>query len=202
MQSEFTRAHGLSLVKPSTTQSRSHFLTTARVGFGWWRQEDVQLALDLWCDDDVMRFCNSETPSPEKVRLRLQTEIQYGSKHRMQYWPIFRLADGAHLGCCGLHPFEGEVEIGYYLRPEFWGQGYAVEAAAAIVEFAFETLNLEILHAETHPENAPSQQVLQKIGFVRKPGSRFYEPLGIPLIAFSLSRSEFVPKKTLRARGY
>lgn len=55
--------------------------------------------------------------------------------------------------------------VGYYLRPPYWGQGFATEAGRAVVTHAFGTLGARNLFAGHHPENAASGKVLEKLGF-------------------------------------
>jgi RimJ/RimL family protein N-acetyltransferase len=98
--------------------------------------------------------------------------------HRVQYWPIFLRHGGAHVGCCGLRPFDPEedtFELGFHLRPAYWGRGLAVEAGQAVVGYAFATLRARRLFAGHHPANAPSRSVLERLGF-RFTGERFYAP--------------------------
>jgi RimJ/RimL family protein N-acetyltransferase len=57
-----------------------------------------------------------------------------------------------------------EVEIGYSLRPDFWGQGFGTEIATACVRYAFDVLRLPSIVALTDPRNARSRRVLEKVG--------------------------------------
>jgi len=57
-----------------------------------------------------------------------------------------------------------EVEIAYDLNREFWGQGYATEAAAAVRDFAFGELGLQRIVSYIVPENIASRRVAEKIG--------------------------------------
>lgn len=61
-----------------------------------------------------------------------------------------------------------EGDIGYALRRDVWGQGYATEAAAALVEFGLRTLGLHRVWATCHVENVRSARVLEKIGMRRE----------------------------------
>ena len=60
---------------------------------------------------------------------------------------------------------EKTYEIGFRLRPKFWGQGFATEAATAVMEYACTSLGAERLFAGHHPDNKASQKVLGKLGF-------------------------------------
>ncbi len=82
-------------------------------------------------------------------------------------WNI-ELQDGTHIGdLCfkGLKP-EGRTEIGYGILDEYQGQGYATEAVKAAAAWAFQHPEVAAVEAETEPDNAASQRVLEKCGFV------------------------------------
>ncbi|HSI91748.1 MAG TPA: GNAT family protein, partial [Adhaeribacter sp.] len=59
-------------------------------------------------------------------------------------------------------------EIGYQLHPDFWRQGLMHEAMQAVLDFAFQTLNLHSLSANINPENLASRKLLEKNGFVQE----------------------------------
>lgn len=75
--------------------------------------------------------------------------------------------EGVPIGICGLvkRDFLEDVDIGFAFLPEFWGQGYASEAAAAVMEYAKGALGLKRLVAITNPENHSSIRLLEKLGF-------------------------------------
>ena len=61
---------------------------------------------------------------------------------------------------------DGVTEIGYGLLPAFWGKGYATEAVKAVAAWALSQPKVTHVEAETEPDNAASQRVLAKAGFV------------------------------------
>lgn len=81
------------------------------------------------------------------------------------------LHDGTFVGRAGVSPWEptGEVELGYVLKPEHWGQGLATEAARAVAAWTFANLPVDHIIAFTDPENFGSQRVLERIGMTRLP---------------------------------
>jgi RimJ/RimL family protein N-acetyltransferase len=84
---------------------------------------------------------------------------------------IDRVRDGAFIGWCGLarwNPEYRSASMGYCLDDAAWGQGYATEAARAVLQWAFDTLDLNRVQAETDTRNAASARVLEKLGFVRE----------------------------------
>ena len=142
-----------------------YFLLSDRLGFRAWSAEDLPLAIQLWTDARVTgAFGGPYTPA--QVRERFERERSTQREFEMQYWPIFLLADGQHVGVCGLRPRRENVpELGYHLRPEFWGQGLALEAARAAIEFGFDRLGATAIFAGHDPQNEASKKILLKLGF-------------------------------------
>jgi RimJ/RimL family protein N-acetyltransferase len=167
-------------------------MRTARLGFGRWSADDLALARALWGDPRVTRLIGG--PFQERrIQDRLALEMATQSAMGFQYWPIFRLSDDAHVGCCGLRPVPGEpgaLELGFHLRPEHWGQGFAMESARAVVACAFSTLGAVVLVAGHHPENEPSRRVLIRCGF-RLVGDELYPPTGLRHPSYVLTAEEY-----------
>lgn len=168
---------------------RNFFLKTNRIGFSKWKQDDIELAELLWGNPSVTKFiCASGKFSKEHIANRLKKEIENNIEYQVQYWPIFELTSNELIGCCGLRPYkDNKYEIGFHLRPEFWGQGFAVEAANAVIDYAFTTLQAEGLFAGHNPNNVASKKVLSKLGFDYI-GDEFYEPTGLYHPSYELKR--------------
>ena len=168
---------------------REFFLRTRRMGFSIWHREDLPLAELLWGDPAVTRLiCASGRFSPEDVAARLELEVSNGENHGIQYWPLFDLETGEFMGCCGLRPRSpGVYELGCHLRPPYWGQGRAGEAAAAVLDHAFHTLGAEKIFVGHHPDNGVSRNLVEKLGF-RSLGTEFYPPTGLYHPSYELAR--------------
>jgi RimJ/RimL family protein N-acetyltransferase len=104
-------------------------------------------------------------------------------------WAVGEGADGgggaavaAFVGMVGLHrvrpemPCAPAVEIGWRLHPDFWGRGYATEAAAAALRFGFEEAGLNEIVAFTTTLNTRSQAVMARIGMRRDVDGDFDHP--------------------------
>jgi [ribosomal protein S5]-alanine N-acetyltransferase len=170
-----------------------YFLTSERLGFRCWSEDDLPLALALWGDSQVSRLITGPF-TPEMIRARLTAEIEFTNQHGIQYWPIFLLKDGRFVGCTGLRPYHPEqkiYELGYHLRPEFWGQGLATEAAHAATRYAFEKLHASALFAGHHPDNAASRHILTKLGFVYTHDEP-YGPTGEMHASYLLRKDQFL----------
>jgi len=164
-------------------------LKTTRLGFGRWSPDDLPLALTLWGDPGVTRLIGGPL-APAGAEKRLRAEIESMAAQSVQYWPIFLLASGEFAGCAGLRPYRVEdrvYELGFHLRPAYWGQGLATEAAQAVAAFAFDEVGAAALFAGHHPENTPSRRVLEKLGF-RFTHEEFYPPTGLHHPSYLLVR--------------
>lgn len=171
--------------------TRTYFMTSERIGFSTWTREDEDLARLLWGDREVTHYiCASGVFSDEEILERLQKEIDTQQQYQVQYWPIFTLAEGELIGCCGLRPHGEKVyELGFHLRPSFWHQGYAAEAARTVIAYAFENPDITGIFAGHHPENAASAEVLKRVG-LQNVGSEYYPPTGLYHPAWFLPAEE------------
>ncbi len=168
---------------------RKYFMQTERIQFSKWQENDLTLAYILWGNPNVARYiCALGKFSMQDIQDRLNQEISNGKTYNVEYWPIFEIAANALIGCCGLRPRkEKEYELGVHLLPEFWGRGYASEAATAVMRYAFTRLDAETLFAGHHPKNIASQKLLNKLGFTYI-GDEFYGPTGLYHPSYELKK--------------
>jgi RimJ/RimL family protein N-acetyltransferase len=73
--------------------------------------------------------------------------------------------DDALIGGCGVAASDSGPELGYWVGVPFWGQGFATEAARAVIDYAFGGLGHEVLEAGARVSNPASRRVLEKCGF-------------------------------------
>jgi RimJ/RimL family protein N-acetyltransferase len=91
-------------------------------------------------------------------------------------WYATRRDTGRFIGWFTLKyiPDTVDVEVGYRLRHDAWGQGFATEGARELVRYGFDTVGLTRIIGITHPDNAASQNVLKKCGLVAAGWGRYY----------------------------
>jgi RimJ/RimL family protein N-acetyltransferase len=169
---------------------RDYFLRSPRLGFGRWHSSDLPLALALWGDPQVTRYISAQPLTPREVELRLEREIEMERAHAIQYWPIFLLAAGEHVGCCGLRVREREPEIpelGFHIASRHWRRGYAFEAASCVIDYAFTVSNARALFAGHNPANEASRALLTRLGFVHTHGE-LYPATGLQHPSYRLER--------------
>jgi len=160
----------------------AYFLRSPRLGFRWWSEQDLPLAYGVWGDPAVTRLIDARASlSEEDVRQLLREHISFAKEHGIQYWPIFLLEDGQHVGCCGLRPHDPSQrihELGVHLRSAWWRRGLAEEATTTVIQYAFDILGATALFAGHNPHNHASRRLLEKLGFERT-HDEYYAPTGL-----------------------
>jgi [ribosomal protein S5]-alanine N-acetyltransferase len=153
-------------VRPTPT------LRTARLVLRPFSEADTEAIYALQSSPRVLRYWDSP-PWTERARAERfiaacrQMEAE-GSGARLA---IERAAGGAFIGwCCLVHwnPDYRSATMGYCLDEPAWGQGLATEAAGALLQWAFDALDLNRVQAQTDTRNIASARVLEKLGFERE----------------------------------
>ena len=128
------------------------------------------LSISMASRDEMLRYIEAQTN--DVLKTAYQEMLQGCLDHPDQWewysiWMI-ELKDGTHVGDLsfkGLNA-DGSVEIGYGIKEEHRGHGYAAEAVSAAVMWALQQPGVTRVEAETEPGNSVSQRVLEKCGFV------------------------------------
>lgn len=142
-------------------------LDTPRLRFREMTPDDLDLMAGLLGDPAVMTYYPAPKTREEAAKWIAWNQGNY-AQHGHGLW-IIETHDGEFLGDCGLtwQKINGEsteLEVGYHVRADRQGAGYATEAAAACRNFARDTLRSRRLVAIIHPENTASRRVAEKLG--------------------------------------
>lgn len=156
-------------------------IETARLRLRDWRESDKQAFFEGCATAAVMEYLGGpiDRPASDAIVDRQRTRV---ATHGYCFWPVERKDDGALLGCLGLKPgdegtpIEGEVEIGWRLREDSWGRGYAREAAEASLAWAWTNLDCPRIVAVTVSPNRASWGLMERLGMVRTPALDFAHP--------------------------
>lgn len=177
---------------------------TERLTLRDWREEDWA---EFWAGTNtpaVMRWLGGKLDDATMAAARGRLE-GYQAEHGHTFWAVERREDGAILGFCGLKrctdeagPF-GEMEVGWRLREDAWGKGYAKEAAAASLDLAFERFAAERVVALTVEGNTASWGLMLRLGMMRRPeldfaASQWSDGLG-PVIVHAITREEWAQQR-------
>lgn len=175
-----------------------YFLTSDRLGFRRWAEDDLDLAHELWGDPEVMRLIDARGKlSRDRVKQRLVAEINTAAHCKVQYWPIFLIENDAFVGCCGLRPYDlsrGLYELGFHICSKHWRRGFASEAAHRVIAHAFDDLGVHGLFAGHNPKNDASRILLEKLGF-RYTHAELYEPTGLHHPSYILRAEEYAKRE-------
>lgn len=170
-------------------------LFTERLQLSPFVADDVDLAIELFTDPEVLKFAGGAVDEDE-IRTDLPNWLKRGGNGCIGIWRVSVRDNGEKIGTVALLPMPieeddtdfslvipqqmpaGDVEIGFFLKRSAWGNGYATEASKRLLQFAFEASPLTEVVATFEAGNAASRQVLLKTGFVDRGTRRCYSEDG------------------------
>ncbi len=159
-------------------------LRSARLLLRRWRDDDLPPFADLNADPVVMEFYPS-TLTREASDAFVQRVESTFETHGLGLWAVEVIGvagSGDFVGYVGLWPatfeapFTPAVEIGWRLRREAWGRGYATEAARVALDDGFDRLGLDEIVSFTAAINHRSRRVMDKLGMQHDPADDFAHP--------------------------
>ncbi len=170
---------------------------TARLTLRDWREADWPEFWRVTNTLSVMRWLGGV--ADEATRAAAQARLEsYRTEHGHTFWVVERREDGALLGFCGLKRSnqaggpQGMMEVGWRLREDAWGQGYAKEAAAGALDCAFGPFGADEVIALTVEGNRPSWGLMLRLGMERREDLDFasadFDPENPVIIAYAIRR--------------
>ena len=156
-------------------------LCTARLLLRHWREEDREPWAAMNADPEVMQHFPAMLSRAEADAFvdRVGATLE---ERGWGLWAVEELATGRFLGFTGLNvpsfsaPFMPAIEIGWRLRRDAWGHGYASEAARGALCVAFDDLELDEVVSFTTTANTRSAAVMHRIGMTRDEAEDFDHP--------------------------
>jgi len=176
-------------------------IETERLILRDWRDEDIAPFIRHTNTEPVMRWLGG-LKTDDEIRAVVEDRLmRWQAERGFTFWAVERKADAALLGFCGLKiadtpgsPIEGRHEIGWRLREDVWGQGFAKEAAAASLDFAFDRLDAPEVVAITFIQNEASWGLMERLGMTRRPDLDYDDerfPALNPTIIYSIQKAEW-----------
>ena len=150
---------------------------------------DLEAVFALRSDAEMMRYIR-EPQNRAESRNWLKLISSRWETEKIGFCAVIEKASKRIIGWCGLWRLleTGETEIGYAIAKEFWGKGYATEAAEKFLEYGFSELNLKKIVAVAREENTGSRRVMEKLGMEFDYIGEFY---GRELVHYSITREKF-----------
>lgn len=146
------------------------FIETDRLVLRRFTLDDLELLVELDGDPQVKRYIDDGAAvDRQELAETLAWWLRYYERYDgYGFWAAVRKSSGEFLGWFHLRPGEGdevdEPELGYRLRRQAWGRGYATEVSRALVDKAFAELGAQRVHASTMAVNAASRRVMENAG--------------------------------------
>lgn len=178
----------------------THTLHSERLELRSIEASDKDFILQGLSDERVTKFYAVHYNTLEEVQEQMQFYKDLISNGTGMWWAFSRKGEEELIGACGFNNLEPEhrkAEVGFWLLPAFWGNGYVPEAASAVIRYGFEKMGLNRIEAVVEGGNEQSEKVLQKLGFVREGMLREREVKNsrfIDLIYYSMLQKEYAAK--------
>jgi len=184
-------------------------LETDRLRLRPWQEGDADFGRALLTDSRVMQYVTGDPLTLEEAEAHLKNAPKRGAGGRIGIWCAELKSTGERIGDGVLTPIPVEdvdvdwsqvvpdayprdqIEVGYLLKPDAWGQGYATEICKRLLRFGFECTSLDLIVACTDTENLASQHVLRKAGMYDYGMGRAYAE---DVAWFELPRSDWVTR--------
>ncbi|MEO6232183.1 MAG: GNAT family N-acetyltransferase [Ferruginibacter sp.] len=144
---------------------------TPRLIFRQFTIKDSRLILQLNSNPEVVKYVHEPVLENEEQAKNIITAIilpQY--QNNLGRWAMHTKDGNEFIGWCGLKqlPKKREIDLGYRLKQNFWGKGFATEAASHTLDHGFKKLNLSMITGKAHTDNLASLTILKKIGMKYK----------------------------------
>jgi ribosomal-protein-alanine N-acetyltransferase len=147
-------------------------LETERIRLRKIYPDDANEIFLIRSNDKIMRFLDIPRHySISDSQKLIETAEESYKKETGINWAIIEKLSNSFIGYIGFIRIYSEhcrAEIGYVLKPEYWGKGFMYETINRLVRFGFKEMNLHSIEANVNPLNERSQKVLGRVGFKKE----------------------------------
>ncbi len=146
-------------------------ITTPRLLLREYAAADLQALVDYQSDPRTREFYGPNEARSDQMTGLLGTFIEWADEHPRRNFQLAITSVNSPrtlMGSCGLRQGgldPGSAELGLEVAPNYWGHGYATEAARAVLKSGFRDLLLDAVHGTTVSENIRIAHVLRRLGF-------------------------------------
>lgn len=166
-------------------------IATERLSLRPFREADVAALFELLQDPDVFRFVGDRRePTLQETWRAVAGWLGHWAMRSYGQWAIEERGSGHFIGRAGIiNPVDWPgPEVGYLLGREWWGHGYASEAASAAMSWGFEQVAFDDLISLIDPKNHRSIAVATRLGEALRGETTL---MGIPVLVYGISRVEW-----------
>lgn len=173
-------------------------IETNRIILRGWALNDV---------DDFFEYAKNPNVGPNAgwgphTDKQISLNILNSFIEKNEVWAIVYKENGKVIGSVGLHDDDrrkGNMEnikmLGYVLSEDYWGKGIMTETVNAVLKFAFEDMNLELVSVFHYPFNSRSKRVIEKCGFAYegrlRMASKIFDGSVCDSLCYSMTRKEY-----------
>lgn len=153
---------------------------------------DLDELYEICGDHEIMRHVGDGSPlSREQTQNWIQKSQENYRKYGFGCLAVISKEDNRLGGYCGLvNPtIDGEAEIIYAFKKQYWGRGFASEAGKAMLDFGFKQCRLKRVVATIAPENRPSIRIVEKLGM--KYHKRKLDEHGLPEVVYAIEEADY-----------
>ena len=142
------------------------FIKTNRLLIREFEIQDWQAVYEYTSNPNVMKYIPEGVFNEEEAK----KFVSENSGEKAKHFPIILVSENIVIGHIVFHQYFGDhtYEIGWVLNPNYYNNGYASEAAKAVLDYGFKEKKLHRIIATCQPENIPSYRVMEKIGMRRE----------------------------------
>jgi len=152
---------------------------------------DIDAVFAVIGDPETMKFYPQEFTREDAARWVMKSQERY-RRDGFGLFAVVLKSGGEVIGDCGLmrQDVEGEslLEVGYHFRRDYWGRGYATEAARGCMAYAFGQLGAEKVVSLILPENLPSRRVAERNGMTVERQAVFHD---LPHLVYAMKREDY-----------
>ncbi len=155
-----------------------------------YNEKDKDNFFSLSGDEQVMQYIRPVSDREASDKFLKEYIAAYKEFPQRGRWATIEKETGHFIGSFAIIPMPTspeKIQLGYSLRPEYWGKGFATELTISGLNYFFTNDNLPLIHGITEIQNVASQKVLLKAGF--KPAGSFMEE-GKELLMFKVHRAD------------
>ena len=165
-------------------------LETERLLLRKLKHSDIDDIFAMRRDTEIMRFIREPQIKRAESLKWINMISSFWESENIGYCAVIEKESNKLVGWCGLWHLSGtdEIEVGYAIARNYWGKGYATEAAERCLQYGFKDLGLKKIAAVAFPENNASLKVMKKLRMKFVQTGIFYEK---ELVQYAITKEEY-----------